>query len=393
MVLAGGPRRLLILDDAWTKEQLDAFLAAGNCVRLVTTRVPSLTDDAIKVRVGPMTDEQARALLLHGFPPLPPAVAAALLKKTGRWPLLLRLVNGILAEAKLRPIAAAAEDLLGRLRRGGALQVDQLTEWAGQQLDVSDPDQRQRAVRATIQASTGRLSMADHDRFAELAVFAEDETIPITLITALWQATGGLDRMATGALCARLANLALLTQVPGGDDGAIIVHDVIRDYLLGCIDSARLAGLHGTLLDTVADNLPRSAAVGGEGEVTAWWQLSGQDRYLRDHLIWHFLSAGRPRDAETAATDLRWAAARLDHDGPAAPSGDLALIDNQRARRLRRLLGQNAHLLAPTDPPHSLTDILCSRASRDPDWAPQASAMARGCSGLPALAAHGRCRT
>jgi len=81
MVLAGGPRRLLILDDAWTKEQLDAFLAAGNCVRLVTTRVPSLTDDAIKVRVGPMTDEQARALLLHGFPPLPPAVAAALLKK------------------------------------------------------------------------------------------------------------------------------------------------------------------------------------------------------------------------------------------------------------------------------------------------------------------------
>ena len=41
---------------------LDAFLAAGNCVRLVTTRVPSLTDDAIKVRVGPSLRVQTPAI-------------------------------------------------------------------------------------------------------------------------------------------------------------------------------------------------------------------------------------------------------------------------------------------------------------------------------------------
>jgi hypothetical protein len=99
---------------------------------------------------------------------------------------------------------------------------------AGEQLDVGDPDQRQRAVRATIQASTNLLSAAEHDRFAELAVFAEDETIPVPLITALWRSTGGLDRMETGALCARLADLALLMPVPGGDGGAVTVHDVAR---------------------------------------------------------------------------------------------------------------------------------------------------------------------
>ena len=146
-VLAAGPRRLVVLDDVWSEEQLAAFPVAGRCARLVTTRIPSLAAGAsVPVKVDQMSETQARALLSAGLPPLPAAVAAGLLEETGRWPLLLRLVNKILADqAQLQPdIAAAAEDLLGRLRRGGALQVDQLTGAAGQQLDVSDPDQRQR---------------------------------------------------------------------------------------------------------------------------------------------------------------------------------------------------------------------------------------------------------
>ena len=378
-VLAAGPRRLVVLDDVWSEEQLAAFPVGGRCARLVTTRIPSLAKGAsVPVKVDQMSETQARALLSAGLPPLPAAVAAGLLEETGRWPLLLRLVNKILADqAQLQPdIAAAAEDLLGRLRRGGALQVDQLTGAAGQQLDVSDPDQRQRAVRATIQASTSLLSAAEHDRFAELAVFAEDETIPVTLITALWQATGGLDRMATGALCARLADLALLTLVPGGDDGAVTVHDVIRDFLREELGSTRLAQLHQVLLDAAAQGLPTAAAAApGGGMVTAWWELPETARYLREHLIEHLLAAGRADQAEEVAADLRWAGARLQASGPAGPYADLALIGTPRAKRLGRVLGQAAHLLAPTDPPHSLIDILYSRVSHDPDWAAQAEAL------------------
>ena len=184
-VLSRGPRRLLVLDDVWSEEQLAAFPVVGACARLVTTRIPSLAaGTSVPVRVDQMSDAQARALLLAGLRPLPVGVARALVEETGRWPLLLRLVNKILADqARLQPdITAAAEDLLGRLRLGGKLQVDQLTGAASQQLDVNDPDQRKKAVRATIQASTSLLSPGDHDRFAELAVFAEDETIPVTLI-------------------------------------------------------------------------------------------------------------------------------------------------------------------------------------------------------------------
>jgi diguanylate cyclase (GGDEF)-like protein len=311
-VLAAGPRRLVVLDDVWSEEQLAAFPAGGRCARLVTTRIPSLAKGtSVPVKVDQMSETQARALLSAGLPPLPAAVAAGLLEETGRWPLLLRLINKILDDqAKLRDIDTAAEDLLGRLRRSGALQVDQLTEAAGQQLDVSDPDQRQQAVRATIQASTSLLSLADQDRFAELAVFAKDETIfakdetiPVTLITALWQSTGGLDRMATVALCARLANLALLTLVR--DDGTVTVHDVIREFLREELGSTRLAQLHQVLLDAAAVNLSAAMeAVADGGVMTAWWGLPETARdtaqYLREHLIEHLLAAERADDLPTA---------------------------------------------------------------------------------------------
>ena len=375
-VLAGGPRRLLILDDVWTGQQLAAFPAAGKCARLVTTRVRSLTGDmAIPVRVDQMTDRQARALLLHGLPPLPSATVSGLLEETGRWPLLVRLVSKFLAgQVAVQPdIAAAAGELLSRLRAGGALRVDEFSGAAERQLDVGDPDQRNEAVRATIEASAGLLSSAERDRLAELAVFAEDETIPIGVITLLWQATGGMDHLAVGALVARLADLALLALVPGSK--TVAIHDVIRDYLSENLGTVRLTQLHAILIDAVAGGLRRAPAVTGEGQVTAWWELPGHARYLRDHLIEHLLAARRPEDAEVAAADLRWAAARLEQSGPAAPYADLALIGTPQAERLRRTLGQVAHLLAPTDPPHSLTDILYRWVSHDPVWGPQAHAL------------------
>ena len=377
-VLAAGPRRLLVLDDVWSDEQLAVFPVGGRCARLVTTRIPSLAAGALPVRVDQMSQAQALALLGAGLPPLAAGLAGALVEETGRWPLLLRLVNKILADqAKLQPdITKASEDLLGRLRRGGALAVDQLTGAADRQLDVSDPDQRNKAIRTTILASTGLLSAAEHDRFAELAVFAEDETIPVPLITALWQATGGLDPMAAMALCARLADLALVTLTPSGDGGTVTVHDVIRAFLREKLGDTQITRLHQVLLDAAATGMPRAAATApGHGTVTAWWELPESARYLGEHLIEHMLAAGRAAEAEELAADLRWARARLELSGPAGPYADLTMISTPRAQRLARVLGQAAHLLAPTAPPHSLTDILYSRVSHDPDWGAQAQAL------------------
>jgi WD40 repeat protein len=388
-VLASGPRRLLILDDVWTEEQLAAFPVAGGCARLVTTRISSLAADTdTAVLVDRMTKPQARAVLLAGLPKQPPPVVVkGLLEETGRWPLLLRLINKILTnQTRLTSdVAAVAADLLGVLRKtGGKLQIDEMTETAGKPLDVADPEQRAQAVRATIEASTGLLTDDDGERLAELAVFAEDETIPVSLITTLWQATGKLEPVAARALCTRMANLALLAPADA-PSGTVIMHDVIRDYLRKRLGTDRLAQLNQLLLDTTAKNLPTVAAVAGPGTMTAWWELPGDAWYLRDHLIEHLIAAGQAGQAEETATDLRWADARLGTSGPAEPYADLALIGTPRTARMCRVLGRSAHLLTPTDPPYSLTDILYSRVSDDPDWGDQAKILAADRK-LPALA-------
>ena len=96
------------------------------------------------------------------------------------------------------------------------------------------------------------------------------------------------------------------------------------------------------------------------------------------------LAAGRAAEAEELAADLRWAGARLELSGPAGPAADLARIATPRTQRLGRVFGRAAHLLAPTDPSHSLIDILYSRVGHDPDWGAQAQALAASRK-LPAL--------
>jgi hypothetical protein len=171
-LLEAGPRRLLVLDDVWEPEQLSPFTEGSKrCARLVTTRVPGLlAGRGTAVRVDQMSPEQARALLTSGLPQLDPAVADGLLAVTGRWPLLLRLVNKVLADYAqvAADVSAQGAVLQQRLRAGGPAVVDDLLGDAGRGLDVGQPQQRAQAVRATIGASTSLLDRHDAERFAEL---------------------------------------------------------------------------------------------------------------------------------------------------------------------------------------------------------------------------------
>ena len=181
-LLDTGPPALLVIDDVWEPEQLLPFLIGGRaCSRLVTTRVPELLDGrGTAVCVDQMSPEQARALLTAGLPPLQETVVAGLLAVTGRWPLLLRLVNKILADyaQMAAEVDTQGTALVHQLRAGGPAVVDEVLGEDQRTLDVGQLSQRERAVRATIEASTGLLSGDDSERFAELSVFAEDEVIP-----------------------------------------------------------------------------------------------------------------------------------------------------------------------------------------------------------------------
>ena len=377
-LLDAGPRRLLVIDDVWEAEQLAPFTVGGrNCARLVTTRVPGLLGSgAVAVRVDQMSAEQAERLLTDGLPPLDPLVVRGLLAVTGRWPLLLHLVNKILASAGRAgaDMAAVAAELLSRLRVSGPAVVDDLLRDDSKDLDVGQPGQRAQAVRATIEASTSLLGPQDAKRFAELSVFAEDEVIPFALAARLWQATAGLEQLEATRVCGRLADLGLVTvQHADGGAGGVALHDVVRDFLRGELGNQRLTQLHGVLLDAAASDLPASEALmtGGMPVRRAWWGLGQGDRYLLDHLIEHLLGAVRAAEAEDVASDLRWVVARLRASGPAAPAADLSLIDTPRARRLAAVLARSAHLLASIEPAQAKADVWCSRVADDPEWGPQ----------------------
>src|SRR6266536_2524617 len=347
-LLDAGPRRLLVLDDVWEVEQLAPFAGGGKrCTRLVTTRVPELlAGRGAAVRVDQMSPEQARALLTAGLPTLDEAVTQGLLTATGRWPLLLRLVNTILAdyERVAADMPAQAAKLLQRLREAGPAVVDDLRGSPVRGLDVDKPQARAQAVRATIAASTSLLGPDDAGRFAELGVFPEGEIIP-----------------------RRLAELDLVTYAAGPARG-ITVHDVIRDFLRAELGPQRLADLNGTLLDAVGRDLPaaspRDPALPASG--VAWWELGQEDRYLWDHLMEHMRDAGWADVAEAVACDLRWVGARLERFGPAAPAADLIAVGTPRSARMRAALARAAHLLAPTEPVGAVTDILHSRVVDDP---------------------------
>jgi hypothetical protein len=332
--------------------------------------------------VDQMTPRQAREVLTAGLPHLDPGVTDDLLAVTGRWPLLLRLVNEALADYAqvAADVSAQAGVLAARLRARGPAAVDDVLGNDGRGLDVGRPDQRAQAVRATIEASTSLLPAGYAERFAELGVFAEDEVIPFALAALLWQATAGLDQIQAAQVCKRLAQLGLVAQA--GPGRGITVHDVVRDFVRSDLGSQQLTKLNTVLLSAVAADLPAATPLDVADQrrwPAAWWELGGDAGYLWDHLIEHLRDAGQPCEADAVAGDLRWAGARLERFGPAAPAADLAAGGTPRSARLQAALAHAAHLLAPTEPARAVVDILHSRVAADLDWGPQVTALRNIC--------------
>ncbi|MFC9534300.1 NB-ARC domain-containing protein [Streptomyces sp. NPDC056975] len=377
-------RTLLFLDDVWTDEQLEPFLHGGtHCVRLITTRVPSLLPAGTRtIQVDQMTLDQARSVLTWELDGLPPLTTGALLDATGRWPLLLRLVNRqIKAQVETgQDLARAAEEMLQQLRVQGPQGVDP----AGSSIGMDRPEERRRAIRATVEAATDLLPEGGMERFAELAIFAEDEAVPVPLIARLWRATGGLSERASRDLCSQLARLSLLT-LTADNGGRIGLHDVIRDYLLGTQDSTRIAALHGHLVEASVGDLPDAAPPSSHTPTPypAWWELA--DGYLQDHLIEHLVAAGRIGLAEAVASDLRWVEERLVRHGANAPQRDLSHVPTAEAASRTRSLAQVTHLLAPTDPASHVVNTLYSRLVFLPSWRGQITGRLDTSHGQPLL--------
>ncbi|MFE0023973.1 NB-ARC domain-containing protein [Amycolatopsis sp. NPDC059021] len=254
---------LLVVDDVWTASGLAPFLRAGVPVVATTRSRGALPSTARVVTVEPLSPDESRSLLALGVPGL--TRTDQLLRLTGRWALLLALVNGAIRQAVAEGSSpdAAADLVAGQLSLDGP-----------GSLDLDSADRRDHAVRATVEASIRRLDPVGRDRFLELGVFPEDVGIPVAVVHLLWGAAG-LAPPECRRLTRRLVDLSL-AEVRGE---TMRLHDVLRTYLRQALGADELADVSGRLVEAL------------RAEAPAGWTTARP--YTLRHLAGHAADAGR----------------------------------------------------------------------------------------------------
>ncbi|WP_424535601.1 NB-ARC domain-containing protein [Sphaerisporangium viridialbum] len=335
---------LLVVDDVWTTNQLAPFMiGGGDCRRLITTRNAGVAPrGAATVLVDRMTAEQAAAALTEGVSGLPRDLLSALVAATGRWPLLLGLVNAALIEhlAAGAGVRAAVDWMLRHLAAAGPAAFDR---------NLGDQQDRSQAVEATMAASLAVLDPLDRQRFFDLAVVPENAELPAQVSRWLWQVAGGLSEAAAEKLRSLLVRLRLVQEVWTSAGPAIRLHDVVRAYLIHRLTADELRARHELMV-----RVAREALVGEGTPDIPWWTLPADDAYLWRYLPHHMAEAGRVAERDTLVRDLRWVSAKTVRSGSSVPAEvDLAEATPE-VPALRHALGRLTQQLTITDPPTAL---------------------------------------
>jgi WD40 repeat protein len=357
--LLEGRDLLIVIDDVWDSSHLRPFMQGGpRCARLITTRnSDTLPGGSANLRLDAMNPGEALDLLTWSLD-LPQAVKlkegfVKLAGELGEWPLLLKLVNGVL-RTRIGDLGQSAARALEDV--GQALAERGLTAF-----DKKKPEERDQAVATTLDVSLYLLDEPERRRYEDLAVFPEDTDVPLATVQKLWAATGGLRSFETEELCVKLAGLSLLLKLDLTGQ-YVRLHDVFRKYLIG-IQGERLALLHSVLLDA-HHPVPINGAEGGEG--VGWPDLPADEPYMWDHLAYHLGEAGRPQELVENAKDLRYLTAKTHAMNALAVEEDLLKAqacerDDQVLAALHRSFVQCGHLLTRLDNVNDIGATLHSR--------------------------------
>jgi WD40 repeat protein len=371
--LADGRRGLVVLDDVWTQDRYEPFrLDAPGVQILITTRNETLADElgGVKVCVRELEKDQSRELLASqaGLSPQQlPAETGELLSLVGNLALGVAMVGAIARDRGPQ----AWPGLLRRLRER------QLGKIAHKFADNYEHATLLRAVEVAVDD----LDPADQQRWAELAVFAGQGSVPESAIAALWQPFDQ-DDLDTGDRISRFLARSLL-QAAG--QGRYRLHDLQYDVAFlrlgddpgGAQQS--LAEVHARLLDTyrrrVADvagtpsqaGWPElAAALTGKPAADPAWRVA-DDSYLLDHLVGHLCRGGRPQDAAALLTGYDWITIGLARRGLAQLVGDYGLPATDSLRIVRDALSRSARALSSD--PDCLPDQMLGRLGGVPDAA------------------------
>jgi len=332
---------LLIVDDAWQHTHAAAFQAGGpRCRLLLTTR-----DAEVARTVGAK---------VHPVETLPPEQAVALLQE---W-----------AQGKL---AAASPDVLSQIvKRLGCLPL--ALKLAGAQLRDRDParwletfDARKLKARRpetlhdnleqTLALSLDSLSSADRRCYTALAIFKEDEPIPLCAITKLWGALEGLNADESAILLNDLAARALLhpssrhSEERSGEEFHTALHDLLRDFIKTELGDQGTQEIHRVLLNAYRQTIP-NVPLRAAKERTPW-HTAPNDGYLYSHLAYHLDAVDDETDLRALFADDAWLHARVPADNYTYDGylADLALVWKRAQDLAMRQIAEGRPPLAVAD--------------------------------------------
>lgn len=152
----------------------------AGCARLITTRLFEVAIDARRIEVERMTSAEALQLLLAraGAQPLELEPFRRVTKRLGEWPLPIKLAGSAIHQRIERG------DTVGNALDYVARALDKRGVTA---FDTQHAAAREDAVAQTVNASLDLLAPDEQRLCAELAIFPEDEPVPITTAARLWQ--------------------------------------------------------------------------------------------------------------------------------------------------------------------------------------------------------------
>lgn len=342
---------LLVLDDLWDHRHARAFDVLDPASRLlVTTR-----DGAVLTAVGAQPETVQR---------LPEAAALALLSSWAGHD------GGALPEVA-REVARECGHLPLALSLAGA-RVQDGTTWellltALKQGRLEFLDHPYGSVFGSMRLSVDALPTRDRERYLELAVFPEDEWVPVPVVLTLWKQTAALDELAGEALLSRLRSKALLEMLDTDGRREVALHDLQHDFLR--LSVRDLPSLHERLLVGLAAELP--AADG----IVPWWLLPTDAPYAWIHLAWHLVAAGRGEELRDLLFDCRWLEAKLRAAGlPALLADFAALPPDEELSLITGALRLSGHVIGRD--PSQLRSQLTGRLL-EMDW-PRIAGMLRG---------------
>jgi WD40 repeat protein len=235
-----------------------------------------------------------------------PAEAAEVAKVCGYLPLALAMIGAMI---RLRP--TAWQDALGRLRRADLEAIKRTFP------GYPYPD----LLRA-IEVSVEGLDTADRERYLDLAVFPEDQSIPEEALRVLWN----LDDVDRGDCMTRLVARSLATWTTAGT--SLILHDLQRDL----IHKRREKDLLGLQLRLVEawDALPKLP-----------------DAYAWRWIGYHMVKAGCKDDLRQLLLDFDWLQAKLAATDANALIADYDYLPEDKDLQLvQSAIRLSAHVLA-----------------------------------------------